>query len=63
MGYEVDLEELSLQIHHRDLLDQNRPIAPLRQAPDAVVIDTTDMPVARVIEQILRIIDEKGRGH
>jgi cytidylate kinase len=61
LGYRVDLAELSLQIQHRDELDQKRPVAPLRQAADAVVIDTTNLPASAVVREILAIIDGKGR--
>ena len=40
----------------------NRPIAPLKQADDAVLVDTSDMTIEEVVDKILSIIDEKIAG-
>ena len=40
----------------------NRPIAPLKQAEDAVRVDTSDMTIDEVVAKILSIIDEKIGG-
>ncbi|MDE2140755.1 MAG: (d)CMP kinase, partial [Gammaproteobacteria bacterium] len=37
----------------RDERDRNRAVSPLKAAPDAVVLDTTGMPVAAVVDQVL----------
>ena len=37
----------------------NRPISPLKQAEDAVLVDTSDLTIDEVAERILAIIDEK----
>ena len=37
----------------------NRPIAPLKQADDAVLVDTSDMTIEEVVAAITRIIEEK----
>ena len=55
----ANLEEISEQIRERDYRDMNRPIAPLKQADDAVLVDTSDMTIDEVVEKILSIIDEK----
>ena len=39
-----------------------RPIAPLKQADDAVLVDTSDMTIDEVVDKILSIIDEKIGG-
>ncbi|NPV26316.1 MAG: (d)CMP kinase [Firmicutes bacterium] len=52
-GYVVDLEELRRDIMQRDELDSRRAVAPLRQAPDAVLIDTTGLSVEEVVDKIL----------
>jgi cytidylate kinase len=56
LGYHVDLAELAEQIQHRDRLDASRPVAPLRQAADAVVIDTTELSVPAVVDLMLGLI-------
>ena len=46
----------------RDHRDMTRPIAPLKQADDAVLVDTSDMTIDEVVDKILSIIDEKIGG-
>ncbi len=58
----ADLEEIEAQIRERDYRDMNRPIAPLKQAEDAVLVDTSDMTIDEVVAKILSIIDEKIGG-
>ena len=52
-GINVSLATLSRDIVERDRRDANRPIAPLRPASDACVLDSTGLSVEQVIEQIL----------
>ena len=46
-------------IQARDYSDMNRPVAPLKQAEDAVLLDTSDMNFQQSRDAILRIIHEK----
>lgn len=39
----------------RDRLDSNRTVSPLRPAPDAIVIDTSDLEIGEVVETILAL--------
>ena len=55
----ADLNEILAQIKERDERDMNRPVAPLKQADDAVLVDTSDLTIDEVVEKILAIIDEK----
>ena len=55
----ADLQQIKEQIRERDHRDMNRPISPLKQAEDAVLVDTSDMTIDQVVEKILAIIDEK----
>ena len=59
-GQEADVSELAEQIRQRDALDRNRPIAPLRPADDAVIVDTSHLDIATVQERILQHIRDKG---
>lgn len=52
-------EEIRDDIIRRDYNDSHRAIAPLRQAEDAVLIDTTDMGFHEVCEEILSLIRER----
>ena len=58
-GMQADLDEIAAQIKERDERDMNRPVAPLKQADDAVLVDTSDLTIEEVVEKILAIIDEK----
>ena len=55
MGQTVDVAALTEQICLRDDMDRNREIAPLRPAPDAVIIDTSDLNIDAVLERILKV--------
>jgi len=61
-GLKVDLEQLRDDIRKRDENDQNRAISPLRQAEDAIRIDTTNRTIEEVVEQILAICCTKMGG-
>ncbi len=52
----VDRKVVEADIKKRDDQDSSRSIAPLRPAPDAVLIDTTDMNIDQVVEYILEYI-------
>jgi CMP/dCMP kinase len=54
-GVAANLAALSLEIEERDRRDMNRAIAPLTPSADAVLLDTTGMPVDVVVERILEI--------
>lgn len=59
-GIDVSLAALSREIVERDRRDANRPIAPLRPADDARVLDSTGLTAEQVIETVLRWVDEAG---
>ncbi|MBI9012032.1 MAG: (d)CMP kinase [Clostridiales bacterium] len=50
----MTLEELIRDIESRDEQDMNRDISPLRQAEDAILVDTTSMTIDEVIEYIIQ---------
>jgi len=54
------LEDIKNQIIHRDYIDSNRESSPLKQADDAILIDTTNRSIDEVIEEILYHISMKG---
>ena len=49
-------EEIAQDIKERDERDMNREIAPLKQAEDAVLVDTSDMTIEQVIDRIVELI-------
>ena len=50
------LESIQADIEERDYRDMNREFAPLRQAEDAVLVDSSDMTIEQVIETISALI-------
>ena len=54
-GLTANLAALSLEIEERDRRDSTRPVAPLRPAPDAFVIDSTGVPVEEVVDRVLAL--------
>lgn len=58
-GTDCDLEEIQKDIEERDLRDMNREISPLRQAEDAVLVDSSEMTIEQVVKRILQIFKEK----
>jgi cytidylate kinase len=55
----ADLQQIKEQIRERDHRDMNRPIAPLKQADDAVFLDTTNMTIEENIDAVAEIINSK----
>ncbi len=51
-GEEPDFEKIKADIEQRDYQDMHRDISPLRQADDAIVVDTTHMTIEEVAEHI-----------
>jgi len=54
-GSAVSLAALSREIAERDLRDSTRAVAPLRPAEDALILDSTGLPVAAVVERVLEL--------
>lgn len=58
-GEKADLEEIKKDIEIRDHQDMTREISPLRQADDAVLVDSSLMNIDEVVAAILAIYKEK----
>ncbi len=54
-GYAVDFDELKHEIASRDKQDSERAISPLRQAEDAVLLDSTSLTIDEVVARILKL--------
>ena len=61
-GSEESFEQVLQEVIKRDEQDMNRPVEPLRQAPDAVLVDSTNLSFDEVVDAILAIVEEKRRG-
>lgn len=58
-GQQVTFEQVLHDIRQRDLQDTTRAVAPLKQADDAVLLDTSNITLEQSIEAVLRIIRER----
>ena len=58
-GDTADFQTILHDIFQRDEQDKNRPIAPLRQAEDAVLVDTTNLNLEESLEALLSVIKER----
>lgn len=56
-GEECDYDTIEADIIQRDHQDMTREISPLKQAEDAVLVDTSEMTVDEVVAEIIRICD------
>lgn len=60
-GQDVDLAQLREDIASRDKQDSERAISPLRQAEDALLLDTSHMNIEQVTAKILHLVEEKAQ--
>ena len=58
-GQDADFDEILREIRRRDEQDENRPVAPLRQAEDAVLLDTTNLDLKGSLEALLTLVRER----
>ncbi len=61
-GQDDTYEQVLEDLRKSDDQDMNRPVAPLRQAPDAVLVDTTELDFDGSVDAILKIVEEKRHG-
>ena len=61
-GTICNLDEIQKDIEERDQRDMNREISPLRQAEDAVLVDSSDLTIQQVVDRILQIFRSKTAG-
>ncbi|MBM7709360.1 (d)CMP kinase [Enterococcus lemanii] len=58
-GIRTDFETLKKEIEQRDYLDSTRVVSPLKQAQDAIKVDTTGLSITEVVQCIKQIVSEK----
>lgn len=58
-GIACDIEKIEQDIIERDHRDMNRAHSPLKQADDAVLVDSSDMGIEEVVQRILDIYGER----
>lgn len=59
-GFDVSLRDLVCEIKERDDRDANRSVSPLIPAEDAILLDSTELPIETVFQQVLEAISDKG---
>lgn len=62
LGHTISLDKVLADIRARDLRDSTRSAAPLVQAPDAMLLDTSFLDAAASIARAIALVEEKVRG-
>lgn len=57
-GEEADIEKIEQDIIERDHRDMTREISPLKQAEDAVYLDSSDMTIEEVVDEIMGMVSK-----
>lgn len=60
-GQEVPLEQVLAEMLQRDAQDQQRALAPLRKADDAVELDTTSLSIDEQVQRVYELVRERQR--
>ncbi len=61
-GITVDLQQTIAEVEARDAADTARTLAPLMQADDALVVDSTQLSIEEVLNKMLKIVKDKEAG-
>ena len=56
---DITIEEVKNNLEMRDYIDTNREISPLRKAPDAVVLDNTNLTMEEQLKKALALVKER----
>jgi CMP/dCMP kinase len=59
-GEDVDVEEVLAALVERDRRDSEREVAPLRQADDAVAVDTSGLSLDEVVDAVVAVVAERA---
>jgi cytidylate kinase len=59
-GLADNYESVLADVRRRDHLDSTRAVSPLRAAPDAMVVDTSEMTEAQVIDHLLELVKQRS---
>ena len=58
-GMTAGYADVLADIHARDARDSSREVAPLRQAPDALLLDTSELGIDEAVAEAIRLVEEK----
>jgi CMP/dCMP kinase len=59
-GTDVSFDATLDDVKRRDKADTERPVAPLRQADDAILVDSTGRPAQEIIEEMARVVEARA---
>ena len=59
-GLGDDYETVLADVIRRDHLDSTRAVSPLRPAEDAVIVDTSEMTQAEVVDHLLKLVEQRS---
>ncbi|MBP5216792.1 MAG: (d)CMP kinase, partial [Bacilli bacterium] len=59
-GIPTTLAEVKEDVRNRDYIDSHRDFAPLKMAPDSVLIDTSFMSIEESVDAVLKVIHDKA---
>lgn len=60
-GIDTSFESIKEELIKRDYIDSHRDFAPLKQAVDAIIIDTSELTIDEVVNILLSIVDQKRK--
>ncbi|WP_246221848.1 MULTISPECIES: (d)CMP kinase [Gordonia] len=59
LGQSSDYDEVLAAVNRRDHLDSTRAVSPLRAADDAVLMDTSDLTLDQVLDELTRLVQQR----
>jgi cytidylate kinase len=62
LGQAADEAEILADIRRRDERDSKRAIAPLKPAPNAQILDTSDLDIEAVVRRAIAIVERTRHG-
>ena len=60
-GLEADLDTIQKEIEQRDYQDMHRKISPLKEADEAIEIDTSDLSLEEVVDKVMELVIQKQK--
>ena len=61
-GRDSDFEQVLEGVNRRDHLDSTRTVSPLRPADDAVIVDTSDLSLEQVLDELAGLVQTRTGG-
>ncbi len=61
-GEQVNLQQVEKDIKQRDKRDRDRMVGPLKPAPNAIIVDTTDLTIEQVVQKLLDYVKDAAKA-